>query len=195
MVARRQEHNLFSEARNRWKNYRKDLRQEYLGPRRVALGELDQGLAPEDHQSFGSGLSTKENVLGCVNEIGIAAMAKKFTDIRKTFRLLSEEEDKTYRRKFLAAPPHWTHSDFIRYGVLGCEPPRTRKPRPVKDYQQLSKILGMLGPVGSNINQLSRKANMGSWPDSQAIDDACHHIKQIRDMLRRGLGYDEAPSD
>jgi len=122
-------------------------------------------------------------------------MAKKFIDIRKTFRLRSEDENRAYREKFLAAPPHWSHSDFIRFAVLGCQPPRTRKPRPVKDYKILAQILGNLAYLNNNVNQLAMRANMGAWPESQKLKDACSHIREMRDMLRISLGYQPRSSD
>jgi Bacterial mobilisation protein (MobC) len=71
--------------------------------------------------------------------------------------------------------------------IFNTPPPRQSR-RPTTDQQLLAQILTAFGKIGSNINQLARVANAGSWPDSRLLKQACDDIRMIRDMLIRALG-------
>ena len=113
--------------------------------------------------------------------------------MRKTFRFLSQQKWENFERLCNAAPANWSESDVIRYAIDKTEPPKNRRPRPIKDHQELAQILGKLGPLNNNINQLTRRANMGSWPQSDALIDACHHVREMKDALLKALGYEPYP--
>jgi hypothetical protein len=61
--------------------------------------------------------------------------------------------------------------------------------RPTADQELLGRILASFGRIGSNVNQLARVANAGSWPDSRLLKQACDDIRIIRDTLFRALGF------
>lgn len=71
---------------------------------------------------------------------------------------------------------------------------RTRSKHPVKDHQELAKVLGELGRsrLANNLNQLAKAANSGSLevsPDTErAIQDGCADIRWMRQVLMSALG-------
>jgi hypothetical protein len=81
-------------------------------------------------------------------------------------------------------------SGYFRSAVLDAPWPRVTR-RPTVDQQLLARILDALGHshIGSNVNQLAKIANAGSWPDSRLLKQACDDIRMIRDMLIRALGF------
>jgi hypothetical protein len=74
--------------------------------------------------------------------------------------------------------------------------PRTRSKHPVKDYEALSKLLGLLGQsrLANNVNQLARAANSGSLPltpeTENALAEAAAEISFIRRLLLQALNMD-----
>ena len=78
-------------------------------------------------------------------------------------------------------------SDLIRGALDGAPPPR-RTARPTVDQAELARLMGAIGRIGSNVNQLARVANSGSWPDSRALDEASADIRWMRDAVMRALG-------
>jgi hypothetical protein len=51
-------------------------------------------------------------------------------------------------------------ASYSRLQMLGAPPPRGAR-RPPVEKQMLAKVLGQLGKIGSNLNQVARSANMG----------------------------------
>ena len=75
-----------------------------------------------------------------------------------------------------------------------AEPHRTRSKRPVKDYEALCQVLGLLGKsrLPSNVNQLAKAVNTGTLdlPEvtEEAILKAAYDIAYIRLTLIKALG-------
>ncbi len=73
---------------------------------------------------------------------------------------------------------------------------RTRSKHPVKDHEELAKVLGELGRsrLANNLNQLAKAANSGSLevsPDTErAIQDGCADIRWMRQVLMSALGLE-----
>ncbi|MFQ5482461.1 MAG: hypothetical protein ACE5ER_06845 [Nitrospinaceae bacterium] len=71
---------------------------------------------------------------------------------------------------------------------------RTRGKHPVKDHQELGKLLGELSRfrLANNLNQLAKAVNTGSLevsPDTeQAIQNGCSDIHWMRRTLIKALG-------
>ena len=85
-------------------------------------------------------------------------------------------------------------SDLLRFGILRSPPPPSRRnAQPVKDKQELARLLGAVGKIGSNVNQLAHVANAGSWPERVAIEQAVADIQWMRRSLMRSLGVYEKP--
>jgi len=78
-------------------------------------------------------------------------------------------------------------SGYLRHTILQPKPPR-QSHRPVKDHEKLARLLGAIGRIGNNINQLAHVANAGSWPEHQSLELASRQIQEIRDMLIQSLG-------
>jgi hypothetical protein len=75
---------------------------------------------------------------------------------------------------------------------------RTRNKHPVKDHQELAKVLGELGRsrLANNMNQLAKAMNEGSLEISteteKAIRDGCSDIRWMRHVLMTAMGLIEA---
>lgn len=104
------------------------------------------------------------------------------------FRLLSSEKTEFDRRCEEAGV---SRADYFRMQCLDDKPLRKRKVPPVES-QLLLETLGQLGRIGSNVNQLAKACNSGSWASSFAkqIDEALSDIQEIRNLIRKALGYD-----
>ena len=85
---------------------------------------------------------------------------------------------------------------YIRSRIFDKDLPkrRTRGKHPVKDHQELGKLLGELGRsrIANNLNQLAKAVHTGSLevsPDTeQAIQDASTDIHWMRRTLISALG-------
>lgn len=92
-------------------------------------------------------------------------------------------------------------SDYMRWRLFDPNnpPPRRRSKAPVKDYQALAKVLGLLGQsrLSSNLNQLARSANTGSLPvtpdTESALIAAVADVQEIRRLLLEALNIDGGP--
>jgi len=82
----------------------------------------------------------------------------------------------------------FTPPAYIRAAVLGDAGPRAQRRLPA-DAQALRQILGHLGRVGNNINQIAHALNSGREPPlilAEAMDD----LRGVLAELRRAVGYD-----
>ena len=76
---------------------------------------------------------------------------------------------------------------YFRAAVFDKPPPRQSR-RPSVVEQELARLMAAIGRIGSNINQLTHQAHLGSWPDSRALQQACDDIRFMRDTLIRAFG-------
>jgi hypothetical protein len=83
-------------------------------------------------------------------------------------------------------------SAYLRMQVFHdvWRPPRSSK-RPSPDKAMYSKLVGELGAVGNNLNQLARQANMGKWPEEERIDLALQGLSHMYAELYRLLDMDK----
>ena len=72
--------------------------------------------------------------------------------------------------------------------IFNTPAPRRRAAAPTADLELLARVLASLGKTGSTTNQLARTANMGGWPDSRELAQACADIREMRDALMLALG-------
>jgi len=79
---------------------------------------------------------------------------------------------------------------FLRALALGDAGPRAVR-RPPIERKELARLLGHLGKVGSNINQIAHGFNrnriLPGFPELLAIRE---DIRQLRDALMKALGRD-----
>lgn len=84
-----------------------------------------------------------------------------------------------------------TIASYIRAKALATPTTRAIR-RPVVEVQVLTRLLGELHKIGSNINQTARRVNMGDTPLSSEIAStlaACRHVaRQVTDLLNRSGG-------
>lgn len=82
-----------------------------------------------------------------------------------------------------------TVGTFARDVLIGAHAPR-RVRRPPAEKAELVRILGELGKIGSNVNQLAAKANVGVLRvlDPIALAQLQDDLDEMRDDLMRALG-------
>jgi len=71
--------------------------------------------------------------------------------------------------------------------LLTGRAPRAVRTPPV-DRAALAQNLGLLGRVGSNVNQISRALNFGEQHDEAALANALRQIGEMRNVLMAALG-------
>lgn len=82
-----------------------------------------------------------------------------------------------------------TVGTFARDVLIGAQAAR-RVRRPPAEKAELVRILGQLGKIGSNVNQLAAKANVGVLRvlDPMALAQLQDELDEMRDDLMRALG-------
>ncbi|MFQ5443028.1 MAG: plasmid mobilization relaxosome protein MobC [Nitrospinales bacterium] len=103
---------------------------------------------------------------------------------RVTVRLTEAEHAELSKR---ADNSRLTLAGYFRSATLDTPPPPQSRRQPV-DRKELGKLLGAIGRIGNNINQLAKVANAGSWPESKSLHKACDDIRWIRRKLMEALG-------
>ena len=108
------------------------------------------------------------------------------------FRLSPEKRERLFRDS-----AGMSVSAYIDWRLFDPEnpPQRRRGQRPVKDHQALAGLLGQLGRLASNINQIAKAANSGLLfltPEVEAdIRGALRDIVTMRHLLIAALGLAE----
>jgi hypothetical protein len=79
---------------------------------------------------------------------------------------------------------------YLRTLALGSSGLRARK-RPPIERMELARLLGAVGSLGSNVNQLARRANLSdNLPAQESLTEAVQAVFEIRDALMQALGRD-----
>jgi Bacterial mobilisation protein (MobC) len=81
---------------------------------------------------------------------------------------------------------------FIRAATLGDAGPRAQR-RPPADHKALRQILGQLGRIGNNINQIARALNTGGQTSSAELKEARRACQDMRKALLEALGKNPGP--
>jgi hypothetical protein len=76
---------------------------------------------------------------------------------------------------------------YARQILLGAPAPRQVR-RPPVEQRELARLLGELGKIGSNLNQLAKAANQGIVVYQNEILFALGGLKVLRDAILRALG-------
>lgn len=82
-----------------------------------------------------------------------------------------------------------TRAAFVRAAIVGSPGPRAQR-RPPADHVALRKLLGELGRVGNNINQIARTLNSGEDADIPELREALQAYLQLRDAIFDALGME-----
>ena len=76
---------------------------------------------------------------------------------------------------------------YARQALLGAPMPRQVR-RPPVERKELARLLGELGHVGGNLNQLAKSANAGIVPYGVELEAALAGVKDVRDAILAALG-------
>ncbi len=81
-----------------------------------------------------------------------------------------------------------TVPSYARQIILDTPPPRARR-KPSVDTEQVARLLGELGKVGSNLNQIAHHLNAGTaGAGSNTIASAIADVSAMRDACMKALG-------
>jgi hypothetical protein len=101
-----------------------------------------------------------------------------------TIRLSPDERteiDDDARRAGLTAGSH------ARNVLLDAPAPRQVR-RPPIERQEVVRLIGQLGYIGNNLNQIARALNSGDEADQQALIQALTDLRSLRDAALTALG-------
>lgn len=101
-----------------------------------------------------------------------------------TLRLSPEERaaiDEAAERAGLTA------GSYARDLLLNAPAPRQVR-RPPVERRELARLLGELGRVGNNLNQIARNSNAGAFVDGVAMNEVMAGLLILRDAILSALG-------
>jgi hypothetical protein len=80
-----------------------------------------------------------------------------------------------------------TAGSYARDVLLGAPAPRQVR-RPPVERQEVVRMIGQLGYIGNNLNQIARALNSGDEADQQTLIQALGDLHLMRDAALRALG-------
>ena len=80
-----------------------------------------------------------------------------------------------------------TASSYARMVLLNAPPPRAVRRRSTEKVQ-VAKLLGALGKIGSNINQIAHRLNSGLPVNPAVIESAFADLNSMRKACMEALG-------
>ena len=92
-----------------------------------------------------------------------------------TIRLDAQEREELERRAEAAGV---SLAAYVREKCLGGSGPRSRR-RPAYDRDELIRLLGQAGKIGSNVNQIARHLNQGGRILHNHIEEALSAVEVI----------------
>ena len=75
---------------------------------------------------------------------------------------------------------------YARQALLGAPAPRQVR-RPIVERRELARLLGELGHIGGNLNQLAKAANSGVVVYEGEIGAALRQLTEMRDAVLKAL--------
>ncbi len=105
-----------------------------------------------------------------------------------SIRLSREERTELDKR---AAAAGLTVGGYCKSIIFNSPPPR-RSRRPPVDKIELARLLGEIGRLGNNLNQIARKLHSESLIDIPALEFALNDLAILRASVVMALGYNEA---
>ena len=82
-----------------------------------------------------------------------------------------------------------TPGSYARQVMLGAPAPRQVR-RPPVERRELARLLGEIGHVGSNLNQIARTMNFGNGIDAFDLKQTLGGLGLVRDAILKALGRD-----
>ena len=80
-----------------------------------------------------------------------------------------------------------TTGSYARQVLLDAPPPRQVR-RPPVERRELARLLGQLGHIGSNLNQIARAANSGDEIDRMDLAHEIDALGPVREAILEALG-------
>jgi len=80
-----------------------------------------------------------------------------------------------------------TSGSYARQQLLGAPAPRQVR-RPPIEKRELARLLGQLGYIGNNLNQIARVLNSGEEADQRELIEALGDLQRMRDATLTALG-------
>ena len=111
---------------------------------------------------------------------------KRQRDSVISIRLDGKERD---RARTLADKAGLALGAFARAAILGGAGPRAQR-RPPADHKALRQILGHLGRIGNNLNQIARRLNAGARADLPELREVLTALLDIRNGIFAALGME-----
>lgn len=81
---------------------------------------------------------------------------------------------------------------FMRAVAFGNPGPRAQR-RPPADHKVLRQLLGEVGRIGNNINQIARALNSEDKAKLPELEEALHVYTEIRNRIFDALGKNRGP--
>lgn len=101
---------------------------------------------------------------------------------------VSPEEAQTIRD--MAERSGMSVGALVRRALLWTIPPRAQR-RPAVEVQAVARLLGQLGKIGSNLNQLAHYANAGrNLALAHAVEPALRELADMRLACLQALGHE-----
>ncbi|MCU7846937.1 MAG: plasmid mobilization relaxosome protein MobC [Candidatus Thiodiazotropha sp. (ex Lucinoma kastoroae)] len=107
-----------------------------------------------------------------------------------SLRLSVDERSEIERRSRAAG---LSIAGYFKSAALNRRPRKFRHPQ--VDRKELARLLGQLGRVGNNLNQLSRTLNAGSSIEIPELMTALKDLADMRAMVMSALGYRETTEE
>lgn len=104
-----------------------------------------------------------------------------------SIRLSKEERTEIETRAEAAG---LTIGGYCKSVIFNSPPPR-RSRRPPIDKVELARLLGEIGRLGNNLNQIAHKLHMESLVDLPELRDALKDLAILRASVVMALGYAE----
>ena len=80
-----------------------------------------------------------------------------------------------------------TPGSYARQTLLGAPLPRQVR-RPAVELRELARLLGHIGHIGSNLNQIAKAANSGDGVDTRALAYELAGLGGLRAAILKALG-------
>jgi hypothetical protein len=109
---------------------------------------------------------------------------KRKRDTHLTIRLTPEERAQIEAASEAAS---LTPGSYARNVLLGAPAPRQVR-RPPVERRELARLLGELGKIGSNLNQLAKESNQGEPPYKREVLAVLGLLVRVCDAILIALG-------
>ena len=115
--------------------------------------------------------------------------SKSGTETRQRDKLLQVRvtADELAEIERQAAAAELTAASYARSVLLSAPAPRARR-RPAVETQEVARLLGELGKVGSNLNQIAHRLHTGQAIGSNSLAAALDDVRAMRDACLAALG-------